>query len=285
MFSRVLSLLQMIRFEHSVFALPFAVASALYASRGEVLWGPFAWILLAMVSGRTAAMAFNRIADRKFDALNPRTRDRHIPAGTVTLFQAWLVVGAGSALFVFSAGMLNRTCLIASVPILGYLLAYSFAKRFTWLSHIYLGTSLGLVPVATWVAITEHIQAFPVLLGVAVAFWVAGFDIIYACLDEEFDRRHGLHSIPARFGTRAALALSAALHFAAAITLVTLGLLSESGWIYWTLLAPTLIVLAFEHWLVRPGELNRVNTAFFTLNAVFGIALMAALVADLLASR
>lgn len=282
MVGRVLILLQMIRFEHSVFALPFAVASALHATQGEVLWGPFGWILLAMVSARTAAMAFNRIADRKFDALNPRTRDRHIPAGTVTLAQAWWLVSVSSALFFLSAGMLNRTCLIASIPLLAYLLAYSFTKRFTWLSHLYLGTSLGLVPVAAWVAIRDQVQAFPLLLGIAVAFWVAGFDIIYACLDEDFDRRHGLYSIPARFGVRVALAVSAGLHLLSAGTLVALGLVFGSGWIYWTLLAPTLIVLAYEHWLVRPGNMTRTNLAFFTLNAVFGVALMVALVADLL---
>jgi 4-hydroxybenzoate polyprenyltransferase len=283
MFARTMALLQLVRFEHSVFALPFAVATALYASRGEVLWGPFGWILLAMVSARTAAMGFNRIADRRFDALNPRTRDRHIPSGTVSIELAWGLVAVSSGLFVLSSGMLNRTCLIASGPLLAFLFGYSLSKRFTWFSHLYLGTSLGLAPVGVWMGLAESLDAFPLLLGAAIALWVTGFDIIYACLDEKFDRQQGLYSIPARFGVRAALALSTIFHSLAAAALVALGIVFESGWIYWTVLIPTLVLLGYEHWIVRPGDLKRVNVAFFGLNAAFSVALMVALVADLLA--
>ncbi|HLG42622.1 MAG TPA: UbiA-like polyprenyltransferase [Planctomycetota bacterium] len=282
MWSGVVKLLQMIRFEHSVFALPFAVAAALYATRGEVLWRPFGWILLAMVTARTAAMAFNRISDLRFDALNPRTRDRHLPSGAIPYWQAATLVGVSSGLFVLAAGMLNKTCLIASGPLLLYLLGYSFSKRFTWLSHLYLGTTLGLSPVGVWVGLTETVEAFPLYLGAAITLWVAGFDVIYACLDEAFDREIRLHSIPARFGIRAALVVSALCHAATAGTLLALGLQFGLGWLYWSLLVPILLVLAYEHWMVRPDDLGRVNVAFFNANAVFSVALMAALVADLL---
>lgn len=273
----------MIRFEHSVFALPFAVAAALYATRGEVLWGPYGWILLAMICARTSAMAFNRIADLRYDALNPRTRDRHLPSGAIRRRQAAALVGVSSGLFVLASGMLNRTCLIASGPLLLYLLGYSFSKRFTWLSHLYLGTTLGLAPVGVWVGLTETVEAFPLYLGAAITFWVTGFDVIYSCLDEAFDREIRLHSIPARFGVKAALGVSAVCHVGTAGILVALGLHFGLGWLYWALLIPTLIVLAYEHWIVRPDELERVNAAFFNANAVFSVALMAALVADLLA--
>lgn len=273
---------QLVTFEHSVFALPFAVATALYATEGAVLWGPYGWVLLAMVAARTCAMGFNRIADRHLDARNPRTRDRHLPRGEIKVWQAWVLVGAAAGFFVLASGMLNRTCLVLAPFLLIYLMAYSYAKRVTWAGHFILGTTLGLAPVGVWIGLREEAAAFPILLGSAVVFWVAGFDMIYSSLDTEFDRRVGLRSVPARFGVKAALVFSASCHVVTSGLLVALGWVSALGWVYWGTLAPLLALLAFQHGMVRPDRLDRVNQAFFHVNAVFSIALMGALVTDLL---
>ena len=274
-------LLEMIKFEHSVFALPIAVSSALYATGGAVRWGPFAWVVAAMVSARSAAMAFNRIADAALDAKNPRTKNRHLPAGTVRLREAWIFTLAMAGAFVFSAGMLNATCLACSPGVLVILLGYSLTKRFTWLCHFVLGLSLGLAPLGAWIAIREEFDLFPILLSALVLTWVAGFDIIYATLDEDFDRREGLRSIPARFGTRAALIVSAACHIVTAGLLVAIYFNNRLGPLYLAWSAIVAVILAWEHFLVTPGNLQKAGTALFEGNALVSLGVMAALLLDL----
>lgn len=280
-----LELLRMIRFEHSVFALPFAVAAALRATGGEVWWGPFGWVLLAMISARTAAMAFNRIVDRKLDALNPRTADRALPKGRISPSTAWLLVFAAVGLFLLAAWRLRPLCLILAPFVLLILLGYSFTKRFTWLSHFILGLSLGLAPPGTWLGLRGTLAPFPLLLGGTVLLWVSGFDLIYACLDVGFDRKEGLSSVPARFGVPAALRLSTICHVLTLLGLGILGILEGFGWIYWTGMLPLAALLLWEHRLVRPDDLSRANVAFFNVNALFSIALMVLVVAETVAGE
>lgn len=277
----VRALLEMIKFQHSVFALPFAVSAAVVAARGEFLLEKFLWILGAMISARSAAMAFNRIVDRHFDARNPRTADRELPRGVIPVSTAWIFTAVMSALFLLSAAMLNRTCLSLAPVALFVLLGYSFTKRFTWLCHFVLGLSLGMAPVGAWIAVRETIDSFPVLLGTAVLFWVAGFDMIYACLDVEFDRAEKLHSLPARFGIRPALAASAACHALTGAALGALWISGELGWIYALGLLPAAALLIYQHAIVRPDDLRRVNEAFFNANAVLSLTVMAAILGDL----
>ncbi len=281
-------LLELIRFSHTLFALPFALLAAAMAwarAPATFRWLDLAGILVCMVMARSAAMAFNRLADRRLDALNPRTRMRHLPTGV-------LGVGAVAALTVicslgFVAGTLlflpgNRIPLFASLPVLGFLFGYSLAKRLTWLSHFWLGAALMLAPLAAWVAIRGELAWPPVVLGAAVLLWVAGFDIIYACQDVEFDRTMRLHSLPARCGVRRALWLAAGCHLGMVLFLGALPLVyGQFGWIYRSAVAGIAVVLVYEHWLVRPDDLRRVNRAFFHLNAIVSIGLLAAGVLDL----
>jgi 4-hydroxybenzoate polyprenyltransferase len=252
----------------------------------EFRWLDLLGILVCMTMARSAAMAFNRLADRRLDALNPRTQMRHLPTGSLS-------VGAVAALTVicslgFVAGTLlflprNPIPLRASVPVLAFLFGYSFAKRFTLLAHFWLGAALMLAPLAAWVAIRAELAWAPVVLGVAVLLWVAGFDIIYACQDAEFDVRMRLHSLPARFGVRRALKLAAGCHLGMVLLLCALPLVyGQFGWIYRSAVAGIAALLVYEHWLVRPDDLRRVNEAFFHVNAVVSIGLLAAGVADLL---
>jgi 4-hydroxybenzoate polyprenyltransferase len=281
-------LLELIRFSHTLFALPFALLAAAMAwaqPPAAFRWLDLAGILVCMVMARSAAMAFNRLADRRLDALNPRTRMRHLPTGV-------LGVGAVAALTVicslgFVAGTLlflpgNPIPLFASIPTLGFLFGYSFAKRFTLLSHFWLGAALMLAPLAAWVAIRGELAWPPVVLGAAVLLWVAGFDIIYACQDVEFDRTMRLHSLPARCGVRQALWLAAGCHLGMVLLLGALPLVyGQFGWIYRSAVAGIAVVLIYEHWLVRPDDLRRVNRAFFHVNAIVSIGLLAAGVLDL----
>ncbi len=300
--ARLRAYLELVRFSHTLFALPFALMSTLVASRrgidpavlGPGSWGwlrPLAGILVCMVAARTAAMAFNRLVDRTIDAANPRTASRHLPRGDVGAGEVLLLV-VGSCL-AFVAGTLlflpNWLPVALSVPVLAWLLGYSYAKRFTSLAHVWLGIALGFAPVAAWIAVRgqtllhDPADLLPAaLLGLAVTCWVAGFDIIYACQDATFDAAQGLHSIPARLGVPRALGLSKWFHA------ITLGLLAalprlvpELGWIYWVAFAAIVILLAWEHWLVTPTDLSRVNQAFFTANVAIGLILLAAMAADL----
>jgi len=263
--------LEMIKFEHSVFALPFALTGAMLAVGGWPSWRQIFWITVAMVGARSAAMAFNRIADREIDAQNPRTQARALPAGHLSLrFAAGFTVAA-AALLVLAAWELNPLAFKLSPVALALLLLYSYTKRFTLLSHVVLGACLGLSPVAAWIALRGDVSASVILLGVAVTLWVAGFDMIYACQDVAFDRYMELHSVAKRFGVAAALYASAALHVLMLGLLVVVAGMSGLGWIALGGLVAVAALLAYEHLLVKPSDLSRLNAAFFTVNGYISI--------------
>ena len=268
--------LSMIKFQHTLFALPFAFTAAILAARGLPAPAQIGWILGAMVGARSAAMVWNRIADLEFDRRNPRTASRPLVTGELGLPFAWAFLFASLALFTLSASRLNPLALRLATPAALVILSYSYAKRVTWLTHLHLGASLGLAPIGAWVGVTGRIEAAPLLLGGGVAAWVAGFDILYACQDLDFDRSTGLRSIPARFGIEAALRASARLHVVAAILFAALPLAAPVGlpWLFGVAVVAALLV--YEHRLVRPDDLSRVNAAFFTVNGVVGFVLLAA---------
>jgi 4-hydroxybenzoate polyprenyltransferase len=277
--------LRMIAFEHTVFALPFAFAGAFLARRGLPTARETLWILLAMVGARSAAMTFNRIADVGYDARNPRTAARPLVTGTLSPRFAWTFLAASCALFLLAAAMLNRLAFALSFPVLALLLGYSYAKRVTWAAHLLLGACLGCAPIGAWVALRGDLAAAPLVLGLGVLCWTAGFDILYATQDVEFDREARLHSIPARWGIGAALRVARALHAAMILALLALGSVAGLGWIYRTGVAGTAALLLYEHSLVRPGDLSKLNRAFFTVNGVVSIFLFVMTAADLLSSR
>jgi 4-hydroxybenzoate polyprenyltransferase len=286
---KLADILGMIKFSHTLFAMPFALLAALLASRTPDGWiiRPLDWlgIVLGMVTARSAAMAFNRLADRRIDAANPRTATRHLPAGRLSVGAVAAFTVVNAALFVASTLLFlprNPWPLILSLPVLAWLLGYSFAKRFTAAAHYWLGASLALAPIAAWIAIRASLAWPPVWLGLAVFFWVAGFDIIYACQDAEFDRRAGLHSLPARLGIARSLRLAAICHAIMVVMLVALGRSYPLGAIYGIGVAAVAVLLLVEHALVRPDDLGRVNLAFFGVNIVIGVGLLAAGALDLL---
>lgn len=268
---------RLVRFSHTVFALPFAMASlALAWPMHPVTLRSLAWILVAMVGARTAAMGFNRLVDRKFDALNPRTRDWELPRGVVTIWEALFLTVAASLLFLFAAYQLNPICFMLSPVALAIVFFYSLTKRFTWTSHVFLGIALSLAPVGAWLAVTDspldpEELKIPFFLGMAVLFWLAGFDIIYSLQDREFDRQQGLKSVPVRFGVGGALRLSAFFHFCTAVFLALVGLAAGSGAVYWLGFAGVSTVLFWEHRIVTPDNLSRINRAFFDFNAYVSI--------------
>jgi 4-hydroxybenzoate polyprenyltransferase len=282
---RILLYGHMIRFSHSVFALPFALSGVLFAVHREGAWPParvWLWVIVAMVGARSAAMAFNRIADARIDAANPRTRDREIPRGALSLATAWAFTVIAAAVFVLAAAMLNRLAFALSPLALAIVLGYSYTKRFTWASHLFLGLSLAVAPVGGWVAVTGRLDAAPFLLALGVLCWSAAFDVFYALQDMEFDREQGLRSIPARFGVRGAIGAARALHLGAVAALATLGpVLGLSVWYYAGLMIVAAI-LAYEHRLVKPNDLSRINRAFFDMNAVIGMVFLAAAAAGVM---
>jgi 4-hydroxybenzoate polyprenyltransferase len=280
--SRFRTTLEMIKFEHSVFALPFALTGALLAVHGWPSWRQLLWIIMAMVAARSAAMTFNRIADLKFDALNPRTRARALPSGQLTLGFAAGFTAASCGVLVLAAYELNPLAFKLSPLIISLLLGYSYTKRFTSWSHLVLGACLGLAPVAAGIALRGQVRPALLLLGAAVMFWVAGFDLIYACQDVEFDRRHGLRSIPARHGIRTALWLSGAMHVAMLALLVAVARMENLGWLAFAGLALVAALLAYEHKLVRPSDLSRVNAAFFNINGYVSVLFFLTWAGDLL---
>jgi len=290
---RVRKLLEMIRFSHTLFALPFALLAAVMAWTANAREHPpipfrgrdLAGILVCMVCARSAAMAFNRLADRRLDALNPRTARRHLPTGALSVASVVAFTVVSSLGFV--AGTLlfrpNRVPLFASVPVLLFLFAYSFTKRFTVLSHLWLGTALALAPVAAWVALRPEFHGAPLILGGAVTLWVAGFDVIYACQDVEFDIGMRLYSVPARFGVPGALRIAAVCHFGMVVLLGAVPLVYDAfGPVYVAGVASIAVLLVYEHALVRPDDLTRVNRAFFHVNAVVSIGLLVIGTLDLL---
>ena len=273
-------MLEMIKFEHSVFALPFALTGAVLAVRGWPSWRQVAWLIVAMVGARSAAMTFNRIADLKFDALNPRTRLRALVTGQLTPGFAAGFALASSALLVLAAYELNPLAFKLSPAALAILLGYSYTKRFTWLSHLVLGACLGLSPVAAWIAMRGDVQPAVLLLGAAVMFWVAGFDLIYACQDVGFDRQQRLHSVPARYGVKTALWLSAGMHGVMLGLLIVVARMQNLGGLAFLGLGLVAALLAYEHSLVRPSDLSRVNAAFFNVNGYISLLFFLTWAAD-----
>jgi 4-hydroxybenzoate polyprenyltransferase len=271
MLAKIRLTLEMIKFEHSVFALPFALTGALLARRGLPTWRELGWIVVAMVGARSAAMTFNRIADLRLDALNPRTEARALPAGQLSLGFAVAFTLVSCALLVLAAYELNPLAFKLSPVAIVFLLGYSFVKRFTVLSHLVLGLCLGISPPAAWIALRGDLSLSVLLLGAAVTLWVGGFDIIYACQDVEFDHALGLHSIPRRYGIRAALYVSALLHVGTLALLIAVARREGLGGIAFGGLAAVAALLAYEHALVKPSDLSRVNAAFFTVNGFISL--------------
>lgn len=276
--------LAMIKFEHSVFALPFALIGMMWAS-GWPGWRIFGWIVIAMVSCRSAAMAFNRIVDRHIDAVNPRTAGRAIPKGILELSQVNLFFVLSCAVFFLAAWQLNPLALALSPVALFVTLFYSYTKRFTWLCHFFLGFSLAIAPAAAWIACTGTLGAAILPIVGAVTLWTAGFDIIYALQDDEFDKKHGLRSLPETLGRSKALAVSRACHFGAALLLAYGGYLNHCGPVYYLGVVVAVGLLVYEQSLVNPKDLTKVNMAFFTLNGFVSIGLFVFAFADRLLRR
>ncbi len=275
-------ILEMIKFEHTVFALPFAIMSAFIAAEGLPPLTKLGWILVAMVGARSCAMAFNRLADAEIDSQNPRTATRAIPAGLITKGAVWFFTLVSAGLLVCAAWRLNPLAFALSPVALAVIMGYSFTKRFTALSHLWLGLALSISPVGAWIAIKGQFDWTPIILCCVVLLWTAGFDIIYACQDVNFDRKHGLHSIPARIGIRWALWVSSALHVIAVLLLFGIPLLTELGLFYYIGVGIVVLIFIYEHAIVKPNDLSRVNLAFFTLNGMISLVLMALSIADIL---
>lgn len=266
----------MIKIEHTLFALPFAFLGAVLAANGLPSPWQILWIIVAMVGARSAAMAFNRIADRHFDARNPRTASRALPAGLLSVAFVWVFIVVAAGLFLLAAAMLNRLTLILAPVALACVLLYSLTKRWTQFSHLVLGASLSIAPTGAWIAVRGEIGSpVPLLLSLVVLLWTAGFDVLYACQDYEFDRSEGLRSIPARVGIRHALWIARALHTAAFVALVWLFLITKLGPIALIGVIATAGLLVYQHRLVRADDLSRLNAAFFTTNAFVSVILLA----------
>jgi len=275
-YNKIKILLEMIKFEHTVFALPFALMGAFLARRGVPAAGTFFWVVLAMVGARTAAMGFNRIADRRFDAANPRTADRALPAGLVGLAEAWTLVILFSLLFFFACYNLNRLTLLLSPFALGLTFLYSLTKRFTWLCHVVLGIALAFSPLGGWVAVRGTLGDFPFVLSLGVLFWVAGFDMVYACLDADFDRGAGLYSLPSRFGRKRAFHLAVFFHLLAFLLFLLTGIVSQLNYFYYLGIVLTAGALFYQHIAVNPKDLSRIQLSFFTLNGLISLTLFVA---------
>ena len=279
---------RLVRFSHTIFALPFALASlALASPTHPVTPGVLLWVLVAMVGARSAAMGFNRLADRKFDALNPRSQNWELPRGAIAIWEAALLTIVAAAVFIYAAYRLNFICFVLSPIALAIVFFYSLTKRFTWASHLFLGVALSIAPIGAWLAVAsspidiEELK-IPLFLGLAVVFWLAGFDIIYSLQDREFDRGHGLYSIPVRFGVAGALRLSTFFHLCTTVFLALVGLAARMGIIYWLGWLVISIILYWEHRIVKPGDLSRISRAFFDFNAYVSIGYFLTVVADVI---
>ncbi len=285
--SKIADYARLVRFSHTVFAMPFAMASvALAWPRHPVTLRGFFWIVVAMVGARTAAMGFNRLADRRFDALNPRTRNWELPSGAVKPWEAIALTLAAALVFVIAAYQLNWICFVLSPVALAIVFFYSLTKRFTWASHLFLGLALSIAPIGAWLAVAQppfdlYEFAVPLFLALGVIFWLAGFDIIYSLQDHDFDRAQGLFSIPVRFGVSAALRLSTFFHTCTIVCLAMVGLAAGMGVIYWLGFFAVAAVLLWEHRIVRPSDLSRINRAFFDFNAYVSVGYLLATIADI----
>ena len=277
--------LEMIKWEHSIFALPFALCGAMLAAGGLPTWHQLGWIVVAMVSARSAAMAFNRLADASIDAANPRTATRALPAGVVTPAFVTTFVLISCGIFVLAAAELNRLTLWLSPVALAVVLLYSYSKRFTRWSHLFLGFALGIAPAAAWIAVRGSLDPRILLLTAAVTFWVGGFDVIYACQDYEFDRNHGLHSVPRYLGIHAALWVARAFHLVMLGLLVALVLAFGLGKLAFVGVIAVAVLLAYEHSLVRHDDLSKLNAAFFTMNGIISLVFLGFVASDLLLAR
>jgi len=275
-FAKLKTTLEMIKFEHTLFALPFAFLGAILAANGlPTLW-QILWITVAMIGARSAAMTFNRIIDCDIDAANPRTANRELPSGKLSVNFAWIFFAVSLAVFLFAAYSLNWLTFALSPIALLFALGYSYAKRFTAFAHLLLGIALAISPSAAWIAVRGTLDSeVPILLSLFVMIWTAGFDVLYACQDFEHDRRHGLRSIPARFGVKNALWIARLFHFQAFIVLILLYLVTGLDW-------PALVgviavggLFAYQHALIKPNDLSRINAAFFTTNAFVSVILLA----------
>ena len=272
---------RMVKFSHTLFALPFALAATALAARGHgITLAQVVAILVAMAGGRTAAMGFNRIVDRRLDAKNPRTAGRELPTGKVTVFSAALLTAISAAAFVAAAASLGRLCLVLSPIVLVLVLGYSFTKRFTWLCHLFLGFAIGIAPAGAWIAVRGELAAPAIWLVVAVTTWIGGFDILYALSDREFDRSAGIFSIPARFGVLPALVISALLHLGTLLALIAVGTTAGLGTIYFLGVAIVLAIFVYEHAIVRPTDLSRLDVAFFNLNGYVSLVYLLATLAE-----
>jgi 4-hydroxybenzoate polyprenyltransferase len=276
MLKKIAILLEMIKFEHTVFALPFACMGAFLAARGVPEMGTFGWIILAMVGARTSAMGFNRIVDREYDKLNPRTSSRALPAQTVKLPEAWTMVILAAGLFFFACYNLNQLTLILAPFGLGLTLFYSLTKRFTWLCHLVLGLALAFSPLGGWVAVSGSLQDYPYVLSIGVLFWVAGFDTVYACLDADFDAKIGLFSLPARFGRQKAIRIAVLFHLIAFILFVLTGILARLNFVYYLGIVLTAAAIFYQHLVVNPRDLSRIQLSFFTMNGLISLTLFVA---------
>lgn len=272
---------KMIKFSHTIFALPFAFSGAVLALQfGELIWMDFLWILLAMIGARTAAMGFNRLVDAKIDAKNPRTKDREIPAGTVSKVAATTLTILSALLLVFSAYQLNELCFYLSPIALAVVFGYSLTKRFTSLCHLVLGLGLALAPLGAWLALTGEFHSVPITLGAAVLFWVAGFDIIYACQDYEYDKENNLFSIPVRLGLKNALNLARAFHLLAFALFAAVFFLTPFHLVYVAGLAIIAIILIKQHRLISPSNLEKVGFAFFNMNGTISVIYFVTILAN-----
>ena len=279
-FAKAMAYGQMIKLSHTVFALPFGLAALVILGRDHTLTFEMVfWIVMAIVGARSASMGFNRIADASIDARNPRTQGRHIPSGMLTVREGIVFVILSSFLFIASAAMLSMTCLLLSIPVLALLFAYSYTKRFTWLSHMVLGLSIGMMPLGASIAIDGWLSIDMVMLSLGLTTYIAGFDILYACQDLEFDRKEGLFSIPAHFGADRALKISSALHMASIVCLASLYWLVPLGAIYMVFMAVIAALFVIEHRLVKPNDLSKVDVAFFDVNSVISVLVFVSILA------
>jgi 4-hydroxybenzoate polyprenyltransferase len=274
--SRVVLYGRMVKFSHSVFALPFALASAALAAGESTRWSQVLWIVVAMVGARSAAMGFNRLADHDIDARNPRTAGRELPKGVLRRGEVWAFVLLSAAALVGAAAMLNPLCLKLSPVALGIVFGYSYTKRFTALSHVFLGLALAIAPVGAWLALRGELATAPIVLGLAVLCWVAGFDTIYACQDVAFDRASGLHSLPARLGLARALVVARVLHALAVALLASVYALVPLHPVYLAGVAGVAALLVYEHSLVHADDLSRVDAAFLAVNGWISAGYLAA---------
>lgn len=279
---------RMIKFSHSIFALPFALVAGLIAYKSELVTitpVDILLLLVCMVSARTAAMGFNRVADREIDAINPRTKNREIPSGTVSTGEARIFTAIACGIFIAASFGVNLLCGVLSIPLLGLLLGYSLTKRYTIAAHFVLGLCLGAAPVGVWFALTGTFSWAPILLCLGVAFWTAGFDIYYSCQDESFDRSQGLRSVPARFGALRSIRLVRAVHAVAVIFYLLFGVAAGMGIAFYIGVAAVASILVCEAWLLRNGDLSRIDLAFFNLNGYVSILFAVATLIDVLVVR